>query len=45
MKFKDVAYTCVAVGSMRGTSVATTAEVTNPNQTNEVENPPPAEMN
>ena len=44
MKFKDFAYTCVAVGSMRGTSVTTTAEVTIPFLTNEVEIPRGAEL-
>ena len=44
MKFKDVAYTCVAVGSMRGTSVTTTAEVTIPFLTKEVEIPRGAEL-
>ena len=44
MKFKEFAYTCVAVGSMRGTSVTTTAEVTIPFLTNEVEIPRGAEL-
>ena len=44
MKFKDFAYTCVAVGSMRGTSVTTTAEVTIPFLTNELELPRGAEL-
>ena len=44
MKFKEFAYTCVTVGSMRGTSVTTTAEVTIPFLTNEVEIPRGAEL-
>ena len=44
MKFKEFGYTCVAVGSMRGTSVTTTAEVTIPFLTNEVEIPRGAEL-
>ena len=44
MKFKEGAYTCVANGSMRGTSVTTTAEVTIPFLTNEVEIPRGAEL-
>ena len=44
MKFKEFAYTCVAVGSMRGTSVTTTAEVTIPFLTNEVDIPRGAEL-
>ena len=44
MKFKDFVYTCVAVGPMRDTSVTTTAEVTIPFLTNEVEIPRGAEL-
>ena len=44
MKFKEFGYTCVAVGSMRGTSVTTTAEVTIPFLTNEVDVPRGAEL-
>ena len=44
MMLKELAFTCVAVGSMRGTSVTTTAEVTVPFLTNEVEIPRGAEL-
>ena len=44
MMFKEFAFTCVAVGSMRGTSVTTTAEVTIPFLTNELEIPRGAEL-
>ena len=42
--FKEFAFTCVAVGSMRGTSVTTTAEVTIPFLTNELGIPRGAEL-
>ena len=44
MRFKEFAYTFVAVGSMRDTAVTTTAEVTIPFLTNEVEIPRGAEL-
>ena len=44
MMFKEFAFTCVAVGSMRGTSVTTTAEVTIPFLTNELDIPRGAEL-
>ena len=44
MKFKESGYTCVAVGKLRDTSVTTTAEVTIPFLTNEVEIPRGAEL-